>query len=140
MFGTHIVVGTLAMSLLVGCASSGTNTAPEDRKAALAKSVANVSESCAVALTDVDRLERMKEKVEAANLGTAIASTSNNFWAAIPIPGAGILAATQKDRDELGLYNKDGCWKLSCVEEKLAESRAAVESKCENSEVATRTE
>jgi hypothetical protein len=130
MFGTHIAIGTLAMSLLMGCASSGTSSALEARKAELARSVANVSESCAVALTDVDRLERMKEKAEARNVGTAIASTSNNFWAAIPVPGAKFLGATQKDRDELGMYNKDGCWKLSCVEEKLAESRAAVEAEC----------
>lgn len=134
MIARHMLLGALTISLFVGCASSKPSPAQVEREARLAERLSNASAECASALKRVDRLERMKEKAESKTVGDAIAGVNNNYWAAIPIPGAKLLGASQKDRDELGMYNSEHCWKLSCVEEKLTVSRAEVGSQCESDE------
>lgn len=132
MSSTRIVLGTLTILFLIGCASSKTDPALAAREARLVESLKNVSALCGSALTTVDRLERAKEKIESKTAGDVVASMNNNYWALIPIPGAKLLGASKKDRDELGMYNRDGCWNLSCIDEKLEESRAAVLTHCGN--------
>jgi hypothetical protein len=137
MDGTYIAIGGFTLALLVGCASSKPSPAQVEREARLAERLENASPACAAALKRADRLERMKEKAKPKTAGDVAAGMVDNYWAAIPIPGAKLLAASQKDRDELGMYNSEGCWKLSCVEEKLAVARADVETHCEGGEAET---
>lgn len=75
-------------------------------------------------------LVEMKEKQEEKTAVDYIAGTSNNYWAMLPVPGAKMLGLMNKDQDELGLYNRAGCWTVSCVDEKIAITQKAVDEHC----------
>ena len=62
-----------------------------------------------------------------------MASTSNNYWALIPVPGAGLVGSlATKDQDELGLWNRNSCWTMSCLDQKIAITEEARAKYCED--------
>lgn len=85
---------------------------------------------CSYAKRTRAELVEMRDKAEEVTALDVLASTSNNYWALLPIPGASILALMTKDQDELGLFNRNGCWSIGCVEDKIAISDKAVVKYC----------
>lgn len=75
-------------------------------------------------------LVEMKAKAEEVTILDNLAGTSSNFWAMLPLPGASILALMTKDQDQLGLFNRNGCWTIGCVDKKIAVSDQAVVKYC----------
>lgn len=147
MYAIRIISGILMFSLFVGCASSNNSQPSGDWGDNFSQNLHNAGAQagagsregvedqdaaarCEFALETEERLVEMKEKADSTTAGDVLLSANSNYWALVPIPGASLMNLRKNRSNELGIWNKDGCWSKSCVDEKLALSREAVATYC----------
>lgn len=94
------------------------------------------SAKCEYATEAHKHLVIMKEKADQTTTGDILASTVNNYWALIPIPGSQFIHLFANDhQNSLGLWNKEGCWTKGCLDNKLQITADAINSYCTEPEL-----
>ena len=96
------------------------------------------SAKCEYATNTHERLINMKKKADETTLVDKL--PIHNYWALIPIPGSKLIHLFANDyQDSLGLWNKEGCWTIKCLDSKLQITADAISrycSKIESTEIA----